>query len=196
MPKTAADKQKPRQRRERKECFGQMVQTDGSIEKYFEDRGPKAVLMGYIDDTTGIFFGRFYPSENTKAAMGSFKRYIEKYGIPQSLYFDRNSIYKTTRQPSVDEQLKEQKPLTQFGKVMKVLDVEKIFAHCPQGKGRIERAFKTLQDRLIKEMGQEGISSIEEANEFLENRYLSGYNDKFSVPPQKDKTFTKRFQKR
>jgi len=92
--------------RKRKECFGEMVQTDGSIHDWLEGRGPKMVLMGYFDDATGIPFARFYSQENTYAAMDSFKRYIEKYNIPASIYFDRNSIYKTTRKPNLNEQLK------------------------------------------------------------------------------------------
>ena len=82
--------------RKRKECFGEMVQTDGSVHDWLEGRGPQLVLMGYIDDATNQVFGRFYPQETTPAALDSFRGYIEEYGIPRSLYFDRHSIYKTT----------------------------------------------------------------------------------------------------
>lgn len=170
--------------RKRKDCFGEMVQTDGSIGKWFEDRGPKAVMMAYIDDATGIPFARFYPAEDTRAAMDSFRKYIEVYGIPKSLYFDRNSIYKTTRQPNQDEELKGKSPATQFEKVLNILDVEPIFAYSPQAKGRIERLFATFKDRLIKEMRLAGVCSIEHGNEFLES-YLPKYAQRFGIASEK-----------
>lgn len=166
--------------RKRKDCFGEMIQTDGSIGKWFEDRGPKAVMMGYIDDATGIPFARFYPAEDTRAAMDSFRKYIEIYGIPKSLYFDCNSIYKTTRQPDQDEELKGKSPATQFEKVLNILDVEPIFAYSPQAKGRIERLFNTFKDRLIKEMRLAGVCTIEEGNKFLAT-YLPKYAQRFAV---------------
>jgi hypothetical protein len=166
--------------RKRKDHFGEMIQTDGSIGKWFEDRGPKAVMMGYIDDATGIPFARFYPAEDTRAAMDSFRKYIEIYGIPKSLYFDRNSIYKTTRKPNQDEELTGKSPATQFEKVLNILDVEPIFAYSPQAKGRIERLFNTFKDRLIKEMRLAGVGTIEEGNKFLET-YLPKYAQRFAV---------------
>lgn len=167
--------------RKRKECFGEMVQTDGSEHNWLEGRGPKMILMGYIDDATGRVFARFYPAETTGAAMESFKRYVEEYGIPRSLYFDRHSIYKTTRKPSLDEQLKGQMPKTQFEAVMEILGVEPIFAYSPQAKGRIERLFATFQDRLIKELRLAGVDNLVGANDFLEE-YLPRYNCLFSIP--------------
>ena len=92
IPRKLRPKDKDHQWRKRKECFGEMVQTDGSIHDWLEGRGPKMVLMAYIDDATSIVFARFYPAETTESAMRSFKTYIKKYGIPASLYFDRNSI--------------------------------------------------------------------------------------------------------
>ena len=178
--------------RKRKECFGEMVQTDGSVGDWFEDRGDRAVLMAYIDDATGIVFARFYPSENTPAAMDSFRKYIEKFGIPQSLYFDKNSIYITTRKANIDEapywhsELRGKEPQTQFGKIMEILNVEPIPAHSPQAKGRVERLFETFKDRLVKEMRLKEVSSIKEGNVFLES-YLPRYNKKFSVEPVNSK---------
>ncbi len=166
--------------RKRKDYFGEMVQTDGSVGKWFEDRGPKAVMMAYIDDSTGIPFARFYPAEDTRAAMDSFRKYVEIYGIPKSLYFDRNSIYKTTRQANLDEELKGKSPETQFEKVLNILEVEKIFAYSPQAKGRVERLFSTLKDRLIKEMRLAGVCSIDDGNKFLET-YLPEYVEQFGV---------------
>lgn len=168
--------------RRRKDYFGEMTQTDGSIHDWLEGRGPEMVLMAYNDDATGNVFAKFYDSETTYAAMDSFKSYIEKYGIPGSLYFDRNSIYKTTRQPDLEECFKGINPQTQFEKVLNLLDVKPIPAYSPQAKGRIERTFNTFQDRLIKEMRLAGICNISDANIFLRS-YLPKYNKKFSVPP-------------
>ncbi|GAG68258.1 unnamed protein product, partial [marine sediment metagenome] len=128
--------------------FGEMLLTDGSIHDWLEGRGPKMVLLAYIDDATSKTFARFYPSETAYAAIYSFSFYIKKYGIPQSVYFDRNSIYKTTRQPNLDEELRREMPKTQFEKVLNILNVEPILAYFPEAKGRIERLFKTFQDRL------------------------------------------------
>ncbi len=172
--------------RKRKECFGEMVQTDGSIHDWLEGRGEKMVLMGYIDDATNQVFGRFYPQETTLAAMDSFRRYIERYGIPRSLYFDRNSIYKTTRQANLDEQLAGQSPKTQFEMVLEILKVEPIHAYSPQAKGRIEKLFSTLQDRLVKEMRLAGVNNLDQVNSFLEG-YLQKYNSVFSLPPANPK---------
>lgn len=166
--------------RERKACYGEMLQTDGSVGNWFENRGPRAVMMAYIDDATGIPFARFYPAEDTRAAMDSFKKYIELNGIPKSLYFDRNSIYKVTRNPSQEEELKGKSPETQFEKVMGILDVEPIFAFSPQAKGRVERLFATFKDRLVKEMRLAGVCCIDEGNEFLKT-YLPEYGQRFGV---------------
>ncbi len=173
-----------RQWRERKHHFGEIVQVDGSHHDWLEQRGPKCVLMGYIDDATGIIFGRFYPYEGTFPAMDSFKRYIKKYGIPVSLYLDKHSTYKSTAQPSVEEVLSNTKPLSEFERAMKEFGVSVIHADSPQAKGRVERLFRTLQDRLVKEMRLEKISTIEEANKFLV-RYLPRHNKKFAVKPAK-----------
>ena len=189
-PMALRPKDKDHQWRKRKECFGEMVQTDGSIHDWLEGRGPKMVLMAYIDDATSIVFARFYPAETTESAMRSFKTYIKKYGIPASLYFDRNSIYKTTRQPNLDESLKGKTPQTQFEKVLEILKVEPITAYSPEAKGRVERLFKTFQDRLIKEMRLANISNIEQSNRFLKY-YLPKYNAKFSIPPANPKNLHK-----
>jgi len=181
-PKKRRRKENTHTWRKRKDHFGEMIQTDGSEEYWFEDRGSKAVLMAYRDDATNTVFARFYPSENTPAAMDSFRRYIEKYGIPKSIYSDKNSIYKTTRKADIDEQLEGDVPKTQFGKVMKMLNVKLILAQSPQAKGRIENLFSTFQDRVVKEMRLANISNIEQANTYLE-KYLPIFNKRFSIPP-------------
>lgn len=170
---------KHRRWRERRAHSGAMIQIDGSHHEWFEGRGPKCVLMGYIDDATGEVFGRFYGFEGTMPAMDSFIRYVKKYGIPLSIYLDRHTTYKSPGKTSLED---EEEPLSQFERAMGELGVEVIHAYSPQAKGRIERLFGTFQDRVVKEMRLRGIKSIEEANAFLES-YLPGYNSRFAVKP-------------
>jgi transposase len=175
-----------RQWRQRRHHEGDMVQVDGSHHDWFEGRGPGCVLMGYIDDATGRVFGRFYEYEGTIPAMDSFKRYIQEYGLPLSVYLDKHTTYKSTAKPSIEDELNNAKPLSEFERALKELGVEVIHANSPQAKGRIERLFGTLQDRLVKEMRLRGIRTIVEANAFLE-AYLPVYNRRFSVcPKEKD----------
>jgi len=170
--------------RERKPYYGEMVQMDGSHHDWLEGRGPKMVFMGYIDDATNHVFGRFYDYEGMYPAMDSFECYIRRYGLPVGLYVDKHSTYKTTRQPSTDELLRDEMAATQFARACRELEVRVIHAHSPQAKGRVEKLFGTLQDRLIKELRLEGISIKDRANEFLK-KYLLVYNKKFSKEPPK-----------
>jgi transposase len=172
-----------RQWRERRHHYGEMVQMDGSHHDWFEGRGPCCVLMGYIDDATGRVFGRFYGYEGTIPAMDSFKRYIKKYGLPLSLYLDRYKTYKSTAKPTLEDELNDVEPLSDFERALRELGVEVKHANSPQAKGRIERLFGTLQDRLVKEMRLRGIRTLEEANAFL-GEYLSIHNRRFSVSPK------------
>jgi transposase len=175
-------KKRPHRRwRERKHFFGQMLQMDGSHHDWFEGRGAKCVFMGYIDDATGEVFGLFYEYEGTIPALDSFKRYICKYGIPLSIYVDKHTTYRSTAKPTIEDELNGEEPLSEFQRALKELGVEVIHANSPQAKGRIERLFKTYQDRVIKEMRLRGIKNIKEANKFLEE-YLPVYNKRFSVP--------------
>jgi len=169
-----------RQWRERKRCYGEMVQIDGSHHDWLEGRGPKIVLMGYIDDATGKAFGRFYGYEGTLPALDSFKRYARRYGLPQSVYLDKHKTYRSSGKPTVEDELNNRRPRSQFERAMTEIGVKVIHADSPQAKGRIERLFRTFQDRLIKEMRLEGVGSLEEANRFL-GRYLPKYNRRFSV---------------
>jgi len=176
---------KHRERRERKEYFGEMLQMDGSHHDWFEGRGPEAVLMAYVDDATSNVYAEFYDYEGRFPAMDSFKNYAKQYGIPHSLYVDRHSTYKSTAKPTIEEELNNTKPLSQFERAMKELGVKVIHALSPQGKGRVERVFGTFQDRVIKEMRLKGVSSREEGNEFLKE-YLPEYNRKFWCKPMKE----------
>lgn len=172
--------------RERKEYFGQMVLLDGSHHDWLESRGEELVLMGYIDDATGIYHGKFYDYEGTLPALDSLKEYIKKYGIPLSIYLDKHSTYLINRKLTIEEELKGiQKPLTQFERACKELGIEVIHANSPQAKGRIEREFGVLQDRLVKEMRLAGVNTKEQANDFLP-RYLAKRNEWFSVKPAKE----------
>ena len=184
IPYKQRKKRPHRQWRERKSCYGQMVQMDGSHHDWLEGRGPKCVLMGYIDDATGRPFGRFHEFEGTIPAMDSFKRYIMKHGIPLSVYLDKHSTYKSTKKLSIEEELANEEALSQFERALKELCVEVIHANSPQAKGRVERIFNTFQDRLIKEMRLANICTIDEANAFLE-RYLPIYAERFAVEPSK-----------
>jgi transposase len=172
---------KHRQRRERKAHFGELVQIDGSHHDWFEGRGPVCVFMGYIDDATNTVHGRFYDYEGTMPAMDSMKRYIKRYGIPKSVYLDKHTTYKSWAEPTIEEQLNDQKPMSHFEKSLATLAIEAIHANSPQAKGRVERLFKTLQDRLVREMRLLGIKSVEEANAFLTD-YLPKYNRRFKKP--------------
>lgn len=184
IPYKKRKKRPHRQWRERKTHYGQMVQMDGSEHYWLEDRGPYCVFMGYIDDATGKPFGRFYEYEGTIPAMDSFKRYIKKRGIPLSVYLDKHTTYKSTKKRTIEEELANQESLSQFERALKELDVEVIHANSPQAKGRIERIFNTLQDRLIKEMRLANICTVDQANIFLE-KYLPVYAKRFSKKPAK-----------
>lgn len=181
--KKSRRRRKHRQWRDRKHYAGEMVQMDGSHHDWFEGRGPWCVLMGYIDDATGRVFGRFYDYEGTIPAMDSFKRYIKRYGLPLSVYLDKYKTYKSTAKPTIEDELNGRGPLSDFERALRELGVEVKHANSPQAKGRIERLFGTLQDRLVKEMRLRGIRTIEEANAFLEE-YLPIYNRRFSVSPK------------
>ncbi len=168
--------------RARRAHRGELVQLDGSHHDWFEGRGPHCVLMAYIDDATSRVFARFYAYEGTWPALDSFRRYVKQYGIPLAVYADKHTTYRSPAEPTVEEQLAGVAPRSQFGRALQELGVELIAAHSPQAKGRIERLFKTLQDRLIKEMRLAGVVTIDAANQFLA-AYLPGYNRRFAVLP-------------
>jgi transposase len=189
--KRARRRKRAHEWRDRMAHCGQMVQVDGSEHDWLEGRGPKMVLMGYIDDAASHFFGRFYEYEGVYPAMDSLERYIRRYGRPVSLYIDKHSTYKTSRQPSLDELLKGQSAATQVGRACRELGIEVIHAGSPQAKGRIERSFGTHQDRLIKVMRLEGISTMEQANAFLDS-YLPWHNKKFARQPLKSRNLHRR----
>ena len=171
---------KHRHWRERMKYSGEMVQMDGSHHDWLEGRGPWMVMMGYIDDATGNVHAEFHEYEGTKPAMISFKGYVRKRGIPMRIYLDKHTTYKSPHKETIEEQLEGIKTRSQFERALFELGVEVIHANSPQAKGRIERLFRTFQDRLVKEMRLANVSSISEANAFLIG-YLPLFNRKFTV---------------
>ena len=165
------------QQRPRRSRFGSLIQLDGSIHAWLEGRGPKFTLLLAIDDATSkITSARFEESETTAGYFRLLKAHIEKFGRPEQLYPDKYSVFKVNAEGAKDH-------ITQFTRGMKELGIEVICANSPQAKGRIERSFETHQDRLIKLMRLEKISSIEEANRFLQ-KYIIDHNRQFSVSAQ------------
>lgn len=167
--------------RERREHWGELVQMDGSEHDWFEGRRAKASLMVMIDDATNWTHARFFESETTVAAMRVFEEYVGYYGLPLALYVDRDTIYKTTRDSTVDEALANEMPLTQFGRAMSELQVELILANSPQAKGRVERRHRVFQDRLVKALRLEQIGTLQSANAYLEQNFLDVMNERFHV---------------
>jgi transposase len=171
--------------RERRSCVGELVQLDGSPHAWFEERAEKCTLIAFIDDATSrIMDGAFADYEGTFTLFDATKHYLKTYGKPLSLYVDKHSTFTINRQATIEEGLKDQKPLTQFGRAMENLKIELILAHSPQAKGRVERLFKTLQDRLVKELRLAGISTKEEATRYFREVYIPKHNAKFAVPPK------------
>ena len=168
-----------RQRRLRKEYFGELVQMDGSHHDWFEGRRGWAVLMVLIDDATSEVFAWFSEGETTMAAMEAFRGYVEHYGLPRALYVDRDSIYRCDREATIAENLAGKEPTTQFGRAMEELDVRIIMAHSPQAKGRVERVNGALQDRLVKALRRAKISDLTTANQFLREKFLPAFNRRF-----------------
>ncbi len=173
-------KQKHRQWRERKPCFGAMVQLDGSHHDWFEGRGPKCVLMVMVDDATNRMRARFFAAETTRASYDVLEGWVRQHGLPASLYVDRDSIYRCEGVASLAEQLAGKPPQTQFGRAMEQLGIKLILANSPQAKGRVERMNGTLQDRLVKELRLAGINDLESANRFLDGKYLQAFHRQFA----------------
>jgi len=174
-------RQKHHQWRERKPCLGAMVQLDGSDHDWFEGRRRRAVLMVMVDDATSQVWAQFFEQETTRASYDVLEGWLRRLGLPQSLYVDRDSIYRCEGLSSVAEQLAGKEPQTQFGRAMEQLGVELILANSPQAKGRVERMNGTLQDRLVKALRLEKISDLSRANEYLAKEFLPAFNRRFKV---------------
>jgi hypothetical protein len=173
-------RQKHRQWRERKPCFGAMVQLDGSHHDWFEGRREPCVLMVMVDDATNRMRARFFEEETTRASYDVLAGWARVHRLPRSLYVDRDSIYRCEGVASLAEQLEGKAAQTQFGRAMEQLGVELILANSPQAKGRVERMNGVLQDRLVKEMRLAGINDLESANRFLDGEYLRAFHRRFA----------------
>jgi transposase len=167
--------------RKRKSCYGEMLQFDGSYHRWVEDRGGEWCLLAAIDDATGIpVKAKFDTDEGVFPVFKFWKEYAEIHGKPHSIYLDKFSTYKMSQRVAVENH----ETQTQFQRAMNQLGIEPITAHSPQAKGRIERLFNTFQDRLVKELRLKNISTIAEANRFLEEKFLPDYKTKYAVEPE------------
>jgi len=180
IPYDTRKKRPHRNWRERKHQYGEMQQVDGSHHDWFEGRAPQCVLMAYIDDATSRVYAQFHEYEGTLPFMASFKGYTKKYDLPKNIYIDRHTTYKSPKESSIEDELKNREPESQVQRALGELEVEVTFAYSPQAKGRVERLFRTFQDRVVKEMRLKGIGSIKEGNSFL-RYYLPVYNRRFGV---------------
>jgi hypothetical protein len=181
-----ADRQKRRGRvyqpRYRRECVGELIQVDGSEHWWFEDRGPQCTLLVFIDDATSrLMHLQFVQSESTFAYFNATQRYLEQHGKPIAFYTDKHAVFKVNKAAGLHGD-----GMTQFGRALKALTIEIICANSSQAKGRVERANKTLQDRLVKELRLAGICTMEAGNAFLPT-FMADYNARFAKAPFNDK---------
>ena len=166
-----------RSRRERRECFGELVQADGCPHDWLEGRGPRMTLLVMIDDATSKAVARFYDGETLQGYMDLLDRYLRKHGRMAAMYVDGNSIFR-------EEATEGRKAAeTQFARALGELGIKLIPAHSPQAKGRVERFNGTAQDRLVKELRLANAKTMEEANEVLEERFLPWFNRRCAVKP-------------
>ena len=175
---------KHRIRRQRRAAEGMMLQVDGSDHDWLEGRGSRLCLIGAIDDAGGKVPGAFFTqAESSWGYLRLFCEIFKRHGLPQSIYSDRHSVFWTDREPTLDEQLINKRPLTEVGRALDELGVTLIFAGSPQAKGRIERLWGTFQDRLVSELRLAKAKTLEQAQAVLD-RYLGEHNRKFSKPAQ------------
>jgi transposase len=167
------------QLRERRACFGELVQIDGSPHDWFEGRAEPCVLLVFIDDATGKLVQLLVvESESFFSYCQAAEGYFRQFGKPIAFYSDKNSIFRVN-QPSAGSQ----DDLTQFGRAMLELEIEIICANSPQAKGRVERMIQTLQDRLPKELRLRGISNMTDGNAYLP-KFMTDFNRRFAVEPR------------
>jgi transposase len=171
-----------RSRRERYMQPGMLLQIDGSHHKWLEKRGPKIVLIAAIDDATNeVPYALFRDQEDAAGYFELMQAISQSHGLPLAVYADQHTIFQSPSKPTVEQQLSGELPRTQFGRLMDELAIESIPALSPQAKGRVERLFGTLQDRLVKELREAQACTIEQANETMLS-YLPRFNERFSVP--------------
>lgn len=173
---------KHRSWRERRGHFGELVQMDGSPHHWFGPDGPECTLMNMVDDATGQSLALMAEAETVEIAMRVLWCWIEHHGIPKALYVDRKNIFKSKREPTLEEQLAGQKPMTPFETACHKLGIEIIEAQSPQAKGRVERNHGVYQDRFLKELRLRDIKTIERTNQLLETSFCDALNAKFAKP--------------
>ena len=174
--------------RDRRACVGELIQLDGSPHRWFGDLAPSCTLVAFIDDATSqIMDGMFVEYEGTWTLFEATAHYLKIYGKPASFYVDKHSTFKINRQASIEEDLRDTQSRSQFSRAMDDLGIEVICANSPQAKGRIERLFQTLQDRLVKELRLNSITTRNEATIYFRRVYIPLHNSKFAVLP-KEKT--------
>src|SRR5450432_1039430 len=178
--------------RERRASFGELVMQDSSPFRWLEERGPSCHLIALIDDATSRIWGRFTEHDTTEENLRTLQGWLRRYGRPVAQYTDKNSIFQKAGPQPLPEQLRGDPLRTQFGRALNELGIEWIAAHSQQAKGRIERLFETLQDRLVKEMRLAGIDSIQGANHFLEMRFLPEWEQRFTVAPRNQRNAHRR----
>lgn len=173
--------------RPRRSRFGELVQWDTSDHDWLEGRGERLYLIAMIDDATSRLLARFVRSDSTEENMKLLWDYLEKFGRPVAFYTDKASIFHTAEkrkrdEPGVDKDPVERPP-TQIGRALRELGITWIAAHSPQAKGRVERIFGTAQDRLVKGMRVAGVTTLEQANEYLLNDYLVWWEREMTAEP-------------
>lgn len=181
--------------RERRAAFGELVMMDSSPFAWLEERGPQWQLIALIDDATSRIGARFAEHDSTAENLRTLEGWLRHHGRPVALYTDKNGLFVTSRPTQWQEQLADRPALTQFGRALQELGIEWIAAHSPQAKGRIERLFKTLQDRLVKEMRLVGIETLEQANRFLEITFLPWWEQRFGRPPRQPRDAHRRLER-
>ena len=175
-------KKRLHQPRYRRDCVGELVQIDGSEHRWFEDRGPMCTLLVYIDDATSrLMHLRFVETESTFAYFEATRGYLERHGRPIAFYSDKHSVFRMHQEGAVSGD-----GLTQFGRSLKALNIDIICANSSQAKGRVERANKTLQDRLVKELRLACVGTMADANAFVP-AFLEAYNARFAKAPANPK---------
>jgi transposase len=173
--------------RPRRSRFGELVQWDTSEHNWLEGRGEKLYLIAMIDDATSRLFARFVRHDSTEENMKLVGSYLEKFGRPVGFYTDKASLFQTAEkhqrdEPGVEKDAVEMPP-TQIGRALRELGINWIAAHSPQAKGRVERNFKTAQDRLVKGLRVAGAKTIEQANQYLQEDYLVWWDQELTVEP-------------
>lgn len=169
-----------RRRRERRPAEGMLLQMDASPFAWLEERGPKAALLGAVDDATGQIMGLLLrPSEDQDGYFTLLRAIVANHGLPLAIYHDRHTILRSPKRPTLDEELAGESPLSQVQRLLAELGIASIPAYSPQAKGRVERLWGTLQDRLVKELRLAGIQTLEAANAFLPG-FIVRYNARFA----------------